>query len=321
VSLSTLGIATGGYLSVIGFILLYFWSKEALRSLIYVNFVWPSQHYGGVNSVPYAYGILQNYWNHWVIARSGFWWTIPMASVLIVPLLLIAALPALLPVLGARYRWHLARPEILLYWLCGIALWMAEFHRKEMAHLVFGSPLLIILCIHFLAEYHEKIARLALQIISISATSLATFNLLCALLAAHPITTRVGSMATFQDAPALALLEKLVAPGDEIFAYPYCPRYYFLASTTNPTPYSILTYNYNTPSQFQEVVHILEQHKVRYVMWDVNFARLTGSVFPGSQQPPPGGYIIEPYLESHYKVVQVVDGTRIMERKADEQAN
>ena len=143
------------------------------------------------------------------------------------------------------------------------------------------------------------------------------FNLFCTLLGAHTITTRVGSLKTFQDAPALAVLEKLVAPGEEIFAYPYCPRYYFLASTTNPTPYSIMAYNYNTPSQFQEVVRILEQRKVRYVMWDVNFARLTGAIFPGSQHPPPGGYIIEPYLESHYKVVQVVDGTRIMERKSE----
>ena len=316
-SLSTLSITTGGYLSVVGLVLLYFWSKGALSSLIYVNFVWPSQHYSGVNSVPYAHGILSNYWNHWVITKSGFGWTIPMAAVLIIPFLFVAGLPVLLVSLGARYRWNLAKSEILLYWLSGGALWVAELHRKEMAHLVFGSPLLIILCIHFLVEYRGKIASLVLSVLSISVVCLASFNIFCTLLAAHPITTRVGSIETFQDAPALTLLEKLVSPGEEIFAYPYCPRYYFLASTTNPTPYSILTYNYNTPSQFQEVVSILEQHKVRYVMWDVNFEQLRSSVFPGSEQPPPGGHIIEAYLESHYKILQVVDGTRIMERKTD----
>jgi Dolichyl-phosphate-mannose-protein mannosyltransferase len=321
VSISTLGIATVGYLSVIGLILLYFWSKGALSSLIYVNLVWPSQHYGEVNSVPYARGIFQNYWNHWVIAKSTFKWTVPMAAVLIIPLLFIAALPALLLALGARYKWHLARPEILIYWLCGSAIWTAELHRKEMTHLVFGSPLLVILCIHFLVEYRGRIADLALQALSISVTCLASFNLLCVLLAVHTITTRVGSVEAFQDAPALRVLMKLASPGEKIFAYPYCPRYYFLASTTNPTPFSILAYNYNTPSQFQEVVRILEQDKVRYVMWDVNFAQLTGTIFPGSQQPPSERYIIEPYLESHYRVVQVVDGTRIMERKTDEHAN
>ena len=121
----------------------------------------------------------------------------------------------------------------------------------------------------------------------------------------------------FRDAPVFKYLDSHVASGEEIFAYPYIPKYYFLGSTTNPTPYSILIYNYNSPSQFQEVVRILEQRKVRYVIWDVNFARLTATVFPGSEQPPPGGYIIEPYLESHYKVVQIVDGTRIMERKSE----
>ena len=314
-ALSSLGELAGGYLSVIGLIVLYFWSKGALGSLIYVNLVWPSQHYQAVNTVPYAHGIISNYWDHWVIGGRGF--RLAFAAVLFIPILFIAALPGLLLALGARYRWNLARPEILLYWLCGGAIWLAELHRKEMTHLVFGSPLLIVLCIYFLAQYRGKIAGLALQVVSISAVCLVSFNLLCALLAAHPITTRVGSIESFQDAPDLAFLEKLVAPGEEIFAYPYCPRYYFFASTTNPTPYSIMAYNYNTPSQFQEVVRILEQRKVRYVVWDANFARLAADIFPGSQHPPPGGYIIEPYLESHYKVVQVVDGTRIMERKSE----
>jgi hypothetical protein len=320
-SFSSLGIVTGSYLSVIGLVLLYFWSKGALGSLIYVNVVWPSQNYSGVNSVPYAYGILSNYWDHWVIATNGFRWTVLMAAILIIPLLFIAALPALLVILGARYGWNLRRPEILLYWLCGAAMWLAELHRKEMAHLVFGSPLLIILCVHFLSKYREKIAEYALQLLSISVVFLASFNFLIAFLGSHPLLTRVGSMRTFQEAPVLMMLEKLVPPGEEIFAYPYCPRYYFLSSTVNPTPYSILTYNYNTPSQFQEVVRILEQHKVRYVVWDVNFEKLTAAVFPGSQHPPPGGLIIEPYLESHYDIVQVIDGTRIMKRKSDEHAN
>ena len=314
-SLSSLSELAGGYLSVIGLVLLYFWINGALGSLIYVNFVWPSHHYGGVNSVPYAHGILSNYWDHWVITRSGFKWTVPMAAVLIIPLLFIAALPGLLLVLGARYRWNLASPEVLLYWLCGGALWLAEFHRKDMTHLVFGSPLLTILCIHFLVEYRGKIPSLAVQLLSISAVCLAGFNLLCVLLAARSITTRVGSVAMFRDAPALKYLESHVAAGEEIFAYPYTPKYYCLASTVNPPPYSILIYNYNTPSQFHEVVRILDEHKVKYVLWDKDLEQATASVFPASTLLPPGGLILEPYLESHYRVVQVVDGTQIMERK------
>jgi hypothetical protein len=75
-----------------------------------------------------------------------------------------------------------------------------------------------------------------------------------------------------------------------------------------------MIYSYNTPSQFQEVVQILEQRKVRYVIWDTNLENVIADIFPAAN-PPPGGFIIEPYLESHYRLVQVVNGTRVLERK------
>ena len=60
VSLAPMGVLAGTYCSVIAIILLYFWSKGALRDLIYANVLWPSQHYGTVNSVRYAQGILSS---------------------------------------------------------------------------------------------------------------------------------------------------------------------------------------------------------------------------------------------------------------------
>ena len=151
--------------------------------------------------------------------------------------------------------------------------------------------------------------------LSISAVCLAAFNLVCVLLVAHRTTTRVGSVWTFKNLPALTFLENNVVPGDDIFAYPYCPRYYFLSATTNPTPYSILIYNYNTPSQFQEVIQTLERRKVKYVLWDKNLGKIAETVFPDSRKPPSGGFIMESYLESHYKPIEVLDDVQIMERK------
>ena len=108
--------------------------------------------------------------------------------------------------------------------------------------------------------------------------------------------------------------------GVQTCALPISPEYYFLSSTTNPTRYSILMYDYNTPSQFQEVVRILEQHKVRCVIWDTNFVRNTPLFFSGVIGPTSAS-IIEPYLESHYKVVWEENGVRIMERREDVHAN
>ena len=319
IAFSCLGIIAAAYLSALGLIGLFFWSKGALHSLIYVNFVWPSQHYEGVNSVHYANGILTNYWDHWVRHGTGMGWTMPMASVLIVPILFIAVLPALLLVQGVRYKWAAARPEVLLYSLCGTAMWAAELHRKDMTHLVFGSPLLIIVSVYFLAEYRRAMTGALLQLLSITSVCLAAVNLFV-LMAAHSTETRVGPVSTFRELPALGFLQSHVQPGDEIFAYPYCPKYYFLTSTTNPTPYSILTYNYNTVSQFNDVVRIFEERKVKYVVWDVGFAAIESQVFPGSR-PPAGGFIVEPYLEAHYKTVETLDGIRVLERNETSDAD
>jgi hypothetical protein len=237
---------------------------------------------------------------------------IGLAPMMILPFLLVAALPVLLPILGIRHRLNNFRPEILLYWLCGWALWLSEIHRKDMGHLVSGSPLLIILCIHFLAEYRGRIANTALQILAISAGSLATVNLLI-VMTARSVPTRAGSIAMFQPDPVIRFLDEHTTPGEEIFTYPYCPKYYFLSSTTNPTRYSLLIYNYNTPFQFRDAIQVLEQHKVRYVVWGTHYESLI-SLFPASAWVPASGLQMEPYLESHYKVVTSMGGVRIMER-------
>ena len=318
VSLSAFGLMLGGYFSVVGSILLYFWSRGALKDLVYANVLFPFLHYDANNAVPYAYGLIVFYWNLWVVPTGRVNWTDGMATVLIIPFLFVAALPALLPALGLWRRVDSVRPVILLYWLCGWALWLSELHRKDIFHLVFGSPLLIILCIYYLGEIRAKVGDVPLQVLSISAVSLAAFNLCMVLLVAHPIRTRVGTVAMFKDDPALTFLDQHAAPGTDIFAYPYCPMYYFLSATTNPTRYSLLTYNYNTSSQFQEVIRTLNQHKVKYVLWNTNLEAKASdySTFRAVKHMHPSDFIIEPYLESHYKIIWEKEGIRIMERKS-----
>ena len=318
---SALALVVGGYFSVIGIVFVYFWSRGALWELVYANVVWPWSHYGAVNVVPYAQGIVRSYWNPWVMATDGLHWTVLMATVLITPLLFVAALPGLLLLLVGRLKWNSLRPEVTLYGLCGSALWLSEFHRKDIFHLVFGSPLLIILCIHLLAERREKVADLSLQVLSITAGYLACFNLLL-VLTAHPLATRVGSVALLKNDPALTFLSEHVAPGEEIFAYPYCPMYYFLSATTNPTRFSILLNNYNTVSQIEEVIQVLEQRRVKYVVWNATFeTNGVESFFPGAKRLRPGDLMVEPYLESHYRVVWANSGTRVMERKGQDHGN
>jgi hypothetical protein len=320
-SVSSLSLLAGGYFGVASLCLLYFWSKRALGDLVYANVLWPLRNYGATNSVPYAHDLFTTYWVYWTRSESGLWWTFPMSAILIAPFLFVAVLPGLLLFIGARSRWGMARPEIMLYWLCGGAIWLAEIHRRDIAHLIFGSSLLVILAIHFLTERHGRIASLTLQMLSISAACLILFNLCCLLIAPHSVPTRVGSVKMYRDPPVLPFLLQHVPAGEEIFVYPYAPQYYFLSSTTNPTPYSVLVNNFDTPSQFRDAERILDQHKVKYVIWDSNFERDSTDAFPRLKQLPPREPILEPYLESHYNIVWDENGTRVMERRRDVDAN
>ena len=88
-----MGWAVGGYLSIVGLVLAYFWSQGALSSLVYANVLWPSTHYSAVNAVPYAQGILRQYWDRWASVSGAFHWPIAVAVVVITPFLFVAALP------------------------------------------------------------------------------------------------------------------------------------------------------------------------------------------------------------------------------------
>ena len=91
--------------------------------------------------------------------------------------------------------------------------------------------------------------------------------------------------------------------------------YYFLSATANPTRYAALLYNFNTPSQFEEVVTVLDQRRVKYVVWNKGFEKNAKTVFPGMKKVRDDQLIVEPYLESHYKVVWArFERTQLMER-------
>jgi hypothetical protein len=315
-SLASIGLLAAGYVSAIGLMVLYFWSHHALWDLIDANYLWPAKHYGPANVVSYAQGIFRDYWHGWASSMGHGWWTAVIASLLVVPFAFVAVIPVLLPSLGIARIKSLQQPEILLYWLCGCALWVAEIHRKDMCHLVFGSPLLIILSIHYIEQYRTTLARVGLQLLSIGAVSLAGLNL-CLALAAHPMATRVGTVRVFKNDPTLAYLDANVPPGQEIFIYPYNPILYYLSATTNPTRRSGLGYNYNSASDFQEVVQVLEQRRVKYVVWDTLLEDRALKLYFSIKKPQSDQRILEPYFESHYYVVWEQGGIRVMERNPD----
>jgi hypothetical protein len=316
-----ISLLTGGYLAIVAFVGAYFWSQGALGSLVYANFVFPYKHYSSVNSVVYSFRIFMDYWTVWVKSSENPTWIYGMAVILFIPFLLVAALPLILLLVGVRYKWNCITPEIALYWLCGWALWASELHRKDIHHLVFASPLLIILCIHALTESRRKLADAALQILIISAICLSGLNCCIMLLGGATVSeTRAGKVALQGKELELRFLNEHTSKGEEILIYPYCPTLYFLSMTSNPTRYSFLVHNYNTPEQFQDVVDVLDRQRIRYVIWDRAVESKLETVLPGANSKSPGDLIVENYLQSHYKQVMDDKGTLIMERKSEDLA-
>jgi hypothetical protein len=81
-------------------------------------------------------------------------------------------------------------------------------------------------------------------------------------------------------------------------------------------------YGYNTRSQFEEVIQVLEQRQVRYVLWDTFLEeRDLRLFFPSMKQARPDERLIEPYLKVHYKTVWTENGVLIMERKNEDHAD
>lgn len=316
VALSSMWLVAAGYVAAIVSVAIYFWSHGALHDVIFNNILWPYRHYGAENSVPYAYGIF-NFWTRWAVRIHGVRWLIPLGVVSMISVLFVAVLPILTPLLGIPHGKANFQPEILLYWFCGWAMWLAEIHRRDIGHLVSGSPLLLILCIYFLSEMRGKIVKFTLQPIALSIGALATMNLFL-VMATHPVTTRVGTVAMFKDDPVLKFLDTHVAPGAPILAYPYCPMYYFLSATTNPTRFSAFVYGFTPPEMYREVIEDLDRKKVKYVVWDTNFeTKQVRILFPSVPRTSPSDYILEPYLESHYSVVQDWEGVKMLERKPE----
>lgn len=293
----------------------YFVSKGALAPLYYANVTWPAHNYGTVNKVPYALGIFSEYWHHWAaLQNTEGSWPVVLATVLIVPFLFVALLPGILLISAPALRKQFVTPIVLLCWLSGAAVWLSEIHRPDIYHLVFGSPLLLLVGVRLLSNIGSRVVRTALQLLAISAFCLMTINLL-QVVTAHSVSTRVGTVGMLQSDPILQFVDSHIPPGEETFFYPYCPMDYFLTGTKNPSRFSILVYNYNTPAEFEEVVHVLEQRRVRYVIWDESFQDRAKAVFPGIASVSGKAEVIEPYLESRYTQIAKLDRYKILMRK------
>jgi hypothetical protein len=312
-----IALLVGSYFLVAVAVIWFYAQAGGLAQLIYANVIWPITNYGRVNGISYAHGIIF-YREDWAAALKSIVSpvvAIGVANFFIVPLVIVAGLPLLLGLFGLRYK-NLAFTRVTLpYWVAGFAFWLSEMHRKDIVHLIYGSPLLMILLVHLYRQLPHRIVRRTLEVIAICTVSLLIVNAGVVLSAQNRLTTKRGTLYSFHPSPVLDFLNSHTESGEAIFAYPYCPIYYFLASATNPTRLSILLYHMNTDSQFREAIRTLKRVKVHYVIWDTTFYARAKQALPGLRAPQTEQQIVEAFLMQYYKPLANYDGVQILQRK------
>jgi 4-amino-4-deoxy-L-arabinose transferase-like glycosyltransferase len=332
--LSRVGLVLAGFAAVGCLVLGFFYFSGALSDLIYANLIWPLTSYSKVNVCPYGFGLMELCFpSYYKILRDLFPFPLNqiVAGLILIPFLVIFFLPLLLLGLAGisclqKANWgKIFNATMLPYWAAGGALWISELHRKDILHLIYGSPLLLILLFvvaNYCLENKNRLKVLLVSLLSISLIIFGSFDALIALSANQKIVTRRGILYGFKDDPALKFLIEHTKPGDYAFIYPYYPMYYFLADVTNPTRYFTLISHFHTEAQFKDAIENLERQHVKYVLWDTAVAgSKLKTWFPQYKQPSEENLLLERYLKEHYQVIGLKNGFRILRRKEDKLAN
>ena len=330
--LSLLGTLLSGYAGVGCLTLLFFYLSGGLYNLIYNNLIVPISGFININDVPYGFGLIKFLFSTYL---KNFQNIMPSplyqaaATIMLVPLLVIFFLPLLLlGITGVACfqkstRMTFFSATMLPYWATGSALWISELHRKDITHLIYGSPLLLIL-LFVTCDYcfrNKRILRsTGIAIITVSIIFFGSYNALVAASANQKIISRRGVLYGFKEDRALKFLIDNTTPGDYAYVHPYYPMYYFLADVRNPTRYS--TVYYCSDAQAKEVIENLKSKRVKYVLSDkvISIANLQ-TWFPKYEHPTDGDLRLEQYLKDHYEVIGAENGFDILQRREDKLAN
>ena len=189
----------------------------------------PAKTYVDANRVPYGFMLT------WLgadglnqLGAIPSWLAPTLGGALMIPLALIAALPVL--VIALAGAWLVRRRSTAVvqlphvtYGLIGFALWFSEFHRKDIFHLIYGCPVLLIALLLIWSTIDRPRAvrilvpwGLGLALLFLGATrGLARGG------AHERIVTRRGTIVAPEDDAALRfLLSDAVAAGDYVLLYP-----------------------------------------------------------------------------------------------------
>lgn len=236
-------------------------------------------------------------------------------------LLLFAIIPSSFIFFFAHY-WRASRKKPFEYWerpmlvaIVGLALFLSVAPAPDDVRVAAISlPALILL--GWLMDSSRRIVRAFLSVVVASLALVAIHAVAAkAPTPAGILTTPEGELA-FSDPGAFevyAWLQQHTQPS-EYFYSPESPDEYFYLNLRNPTPLTFITNNgFTTTVQVTEAIRGLQQHHVRYVLWDPQGL----DVLPAWENPSDDHLgPLRDYIHSSYTKVKAFGGSiEIWERQ------
>jgi len=315
----------GGYGAVGVAVLAWFIHLGALQDFLAATIVNPVQTYADQNRLSYGYQLTEFAFGK--LPALSTWSAVlalPSAALLMAPAVVIGGLPILVIALAALYMTDSKNRKeatfpLAAYVIVGAGLWLSEYHRPDIMHLIYGSPVLLVaLWLMWRQINWPQLLRIgvpATLVVGILFTAIVQG--LRAVSANQETPSRRGTVLGFEKDQALRfLVSDQVHPGDFVFVYPYYPTYYFLANIRNPTRFGEFIYGPGSKPYFDEAIQAIESHKVKFVLWDtVVTADNMQRWFPAYVPPPRRDRWMENYLSEHYEQIDVLSGFRILRRK------
>jgi hypothetical protein len=314
---SYLGLSFGAFL--IAFLLpfvitvAYFAAQHSLQAML-ADWLWPLQHYGSVNKVPYGFVGVNSLGNDKNMLAGP--WAFRLAVILLFsPHFILPVLPILAA--GALGVWllRLRRGEqsavgqyyvLVSATLVGLlASTMAS--RPEFSHVLFQAPLFFLALAWglnkslFKSRLAQDVQALLKYYVFLSFTVLGLVLLEGTLHAHTLLQTRRGVLRAQAPDPALQELQARTRPGQKIFLYPYQPLYYYLTSTFSPTQYEYLQPGMHTPEQFAEVIRQVAEDRTPLIVYQPSFSDILALNWPATstkilaQRDPLAEYILPRY--------------------------
>jgi hypothetical protein len=194
---------------------------------------WTGTHYAQANRS--GYGAVFGGWAALFAKAHGG--DLLVRIVLLAPFLLPALLPPLMAIAWLPSLRNPRRPECFLL-LCGGAMVASAYPRWDLLHLLYVSPVFLVLAALWMGRTRLGLARTGVFLLLFIPAAAMCSRSLTGDGNELFLSTPAGAIRVSKaEAPPIQMSLAHIHPGDSLFVFPYEPIYYLLTGGQNPTRY------------------------------------------------------------------------------------